>query len=206
MTDCSYDTARRRAGAVRERLLSEERFENNLHLANYSLAAIVDEFWPAAHGWQVVAMEPAYYWPLWVLEHRIEGVAVSMIGTTDPTGGPGTPEAWEDLSVAGRARNLHTSLHTQGPTRLAILQEMSERMISHGFTNAEESLVAALLDSAAINTPDVAVMRGLGAFASLDERVHDARMSAALAAERAERIAEEKALVHRAMRGDPTPW
>lgn len=203
MIDCSYDTARRRAGAVRERLLSEERFENNLHLADYSLADIVDEFWPAAHGWQVVAIEPAYYWPLWVLEHPTEGVACSMIGTTEPSGGHGTPEAWERLSVAERARNLHTSMHTQGPTRLAILQEMAQRMVSHGFTNSEESLVAALLDSTCFDTPDVTMMRGLGAFDALDQRVNDARIHATQAAERAERIAEEKALILRAMSANP---
>lgn len=200
VTKCSYDAARLHGGNVCERLLSSERFEDNTHLADYSLAAVVDAFWPATDDWQVVAMEPAYYWPLWILEHPTRGVAAMMVGTTEPGGeGVGSPDRWEELAVFWRARNIHCSIGTHGPTRLAILQEMAQRMLSHGFNTSEESLVAALLDSPAFNDDEsVQMMRGLGAFTALDERVQDARRRAREAAEKAAIVAAEKALVREA--------
>lgn len=200
----SYDAARLHGGQVCERLLPGERFEDNTHLANYSLAAVVDAFWPAADGWQVVAMEPAFYWPLWVLEHPTRGVAVALIGATEPSGGLGTPQTWDDLNVFWRARNIHCSITTQGPTRLAILQEMAARVTSHGLTSSEEHLVAALLDSPTFDTPDVAMLRGLGAFDDLNERVQDVRQRIGWAVEKAEWVAAKKALVTEALAANGT--
>lgn len=205
VTECSYEGARISGGAVCARLLTEERFEDHTHLADYTLADVVDEFWPAADGWQVIATEPAYFWPLWILEHPTCGVAVAMIGATEPSGGPGSPESWEELSVFWRARNIHMSITTHGPTRLAILQEMAERMVTDGMRSSEESMVAALLDSPTFNTPDVATMRALGAFDALDARVQDARKRAAEATEKADRIKAEKALLARTRRAPEAP-
>lgn len=151
------------------RLLPQTRFEENTHLADVSMRQVVDRFWPAAQGWQIVSAEPGFHWMLFIVEHRTHGLAVLMLGGTRP-GGVSSEESWAQMDPAARARAVHVSVHVQAMNRLALLSLLDQVANDGQLEVAEETLLDFLFSSPVFMDDTVVAMAALGTFTQLQER------------------------------------
>lgn len=169
-----------------------ETFRDNEQFADFSARDVVDRIFPAAHGWQITAAEPGFFYVLFVLHHPDLGVAVAALGTVEPGGGVGTEDTWEDLDAAMRARNTAFIHLAQGPNALAILTHYKAYHHAKGgnrLPSGVESFLHRLFGSPEFMDDEAATMVALGAFTDLVKVAHaknrddqDAAVAAHLAA------------------------
>lgn len=162
---------------------------------------VVDAFWPRIDGWRSIATEPGYFSVLFILQHPKEGCAAMLLGSVEPGKGLGTVEAWDSLSVAARARNIHVSFHAHGATRLDLLDQFVEAQTAGDLTSGDADMFERLTGSPVFIDQATTAMLALNpAFESLNRKAEVIRnlpLRRALAAQGPEHAASHPTTTRR---------
>lgn len=141
-------------------------------LEDMSLVQVVDAFWPRADGWEVVSMEPGFYYVTVVVEHPDHGVGVSLIGAAAVTCpySRGSVETWSTLRLYDRRVHVRGSIHAQAPNRLALILALNSRYeAATTWTLGTRALAHAVVSCAALMDAPAQMMVGLSGAALVAE-------------------------------------
>lgn len=160
--------------AIREHLHTTQRRlddeSEHVGLADMSMLEVVDAFWPAADGWEVVSVETGFHYVTSVVEHDDLGIGISLIGAASVTAAysRGSVQSWEGLRIYDRRVHVRGAMHAQSPNRAALVAALAAIYESAmPQTVAARALACAVMSSPEVMDPTAQMLVALSGTALL---------------------------------------